>query len=509
MRVSDLPALLMPARRVRTPFECGLIVHPAMHDSFCKLGLTTAQAFLEIPGEIVSGHPNRHVMRIVLDDGRTAYLKREHRIRWRFRLRNWRANFGFVSNSVREGRIVQAAEEKGLPVPNWLAFGADGRGRAFLLLEEAGRAVELPRAWPAIDCPESLAIRLGRTCAEIHEAGVDHPDLYAKHFLVDPSTNATTVIDWTRATIGDQVSWPRRARALAALVATFAPLELTGKNDLGDLFLWAYLRVVDAAQRERAPGVAALARWVQRETASFAGRPRIHAQRQAPLEQSAQRLVWLDGEALCAAPEIAAELEPPSVRKMLYDPLRNANLFGFAGGRTARLEVSAHEALPARLWAWLRRKTWRSRELRKARLLFHLERHHVPAPKLLAFGQRSGGIQARAFLLAETIDATPLTRAMREADEDMRHLLLKRIAVALNQLHDAGCEVQTIDSFAVKKKLGGVVTIVVGSPDCLIFRKRLSPKRRISDWNRVAQSMIAYCSSDEIQDFLQELAESH
>jgi tRNA A-37 threonylcarbamoyl transferase component Bud32 len=511
MRVSDLPALLMPARRARTPIDLRVVVHPSAHDSFCKLGLTTAQAFLDVPGEIVSGHPDRHVMRVVLDDGRTAYLKREHRIRWRFRLRNWRANFGFVSNSVREGRILQAVEAKGLPVPRWLAFGADGHGRAFLLLDEAGGALDLPRAWPAIDCPESLAIRLGRTCAEMHEAGVDHPDLYAKHFLVEPSTNATTVIDWQRATIVDRVSWPRRARALAALCATFAPFEMTGANglgDLGDLFLWAYLRVVDSAQRTDTPDVSTLAEWVGRETARFAGRRSVQAQRQPPLERSAQRLVWLDGEALCAAPEIAADLEPPSVQKMLYDPSRNANLFGFAGGRTARLEVADRESPLGRMWAWVRRKAWRSRQLRKARLLFHLERHHVPAPKVLAFGQRSGGMHARAFLLAETLDAIPFPDALRDADADMRHLLMKRLAATLNRLHDAGCEVQAIDSFAVKQRLGGLVTVVVGSPDRLIFRKRLSARRRKSDWNRVARSMIHYCGRDEIRDFLDDLAEN-
>ena len=455
-------------------------MHPAVHDSFGNLGLTTAHEFLELPGEIVSGHADRHVMRVILDDGRTAYLKREHRIRWRFRLRNWRANFGFVSNSVREGRILQALEAKGLPVPRWLAFGGDGRGRAFLLVEEVGASLDLPRAWRAIDCPESLAIRLGRTCAELHEAGVDHPDLYAKHFLIDLSTNVATVIDWQRATIGDHVSWPRRVRGLAALFATFTPFASAGSvpatnvGDLDDLFFWAYLRVVDASQRGDAPDVATLARWVRTETAKFAGRSRIRAQRQAPLERSAQRLVWLDGEALCAAPEIASDLEPPSIRKMLYDRSRDSNLFGFSGGRTARLEVVDSDSLPARLWAFVRGKAWRSTKLRKARLLFHLERHHVVAPKVLAYGQRAvtASRASALFLLAETVDAIPFTSAWRDADEEKRHLLLENLAATLNRLHDAGCEVHTIASFAVKEQLGGQINIVVGSPDRLISRKR-------------------------------------
>src|SRR5882724_7686260 len=80
-------------------FDPRLVVHSAMAESFREFGLTTPEAFLAIPGEIVSGHPDRHVMRVELSDGRTAYLKREHRIRWKDRFRNWRANFGWSSKS--------------------------------------------------------------------------------------------------------------------------------------------------------------------------------------------------------------------------------------------------------------------------------------------------------------------------------------------------------------------------------------------------------------------------
>ena len=38
--------------------------------------------YLDLPGEIVSGHPDRHVARVEVD-GRVCYLKRQHRVGWR------------------------------------------------------------------------------------------------------------------------------------------------------------------------------------------------------------------------------------------------------------------------------------------------------------------------------------------------------------------------------------------------------------------------------------------
>src|SRR5687768_9234225 len=93
------------------------------------LGLTTPDAFLELCGEIVSGHPDRHVMRVELPDGRICFLKKEHRVRWKDRFENWRAGSGWCSKSVREGRLLSELEVHRIGTPASLAFGEDGRGR--------------------------------------------------------------------------------------------------------------------------------------------------------------------------------------------------------------------------------------------------------------------------------------------------------------------------------------------------------------------------------------------
>jgi hypothetical protein len=48
--------------------------------------LITARDFLALQGVVVSGHVGRNVSRVQIG-ATTAYLKREHRVRWRDRFR--------------------------------------------------------------------------------------------------------------------------------------------------------------------------------------------------------------------------------------------------------------------------------------------------------------------------------------------------------------------------------------------------------------------------------------
>src|SRR5262245_60031696 len=105
-----------------------VVTHPAWREQLATLDLNTADDFLNHPGEIISGHPDRHVMRTTFGAA-NVYLKREHRVPWRNRLASWRAGFGFASVSVREARTLQALIAAGLPAPEWIAAGEDGRGR--------------------------------------------------------------------------------------------------------------------------------------------------------------------------------------------------------------------------------------------------------------------------------------------------------------------------------------------------------------------------------------------
>src|SRR6185437_2145150 len=100
----------------------------------------------------------------------SAFLKREHRTRWRDRLANAWAGFGFVSKSCREYRLLQALAAAGVGCPEPVAAGEDGRGRAFLLLREVSGGRDL-RAFLAGLAPHErrrAARRLGGALARLH-----------------------------------------------------------------------------------------------------------------------------------------------------------------------------------------------------------------------------------------------------------------------------------------------------------------------------------------------------
>ena len=83
--------------------------HPAQRERLAALGLRNATHILEMAGPVVSGHPDRHVRRVELA-GQIAYLKVEHRIPWRDRLRHWLIGGGFVSKSEREANVLAELE---------------------------------------------------------------------------------------------------------------------------------------------------------------------------------------------------------------------------------------------------------------------------------------------------------------------------------------------------------------------------------------------------------------
>ena len=70
-----------------------LEINPRYRVWFRRQGWFTPEAFLDWPGEVCSGHPDRHVRRVELPRESapvSAYLKREHRVPWRDRIQHCR-----------------------------------------------------------------------------------------------------------------------------------------------------------------------------------------------------------------------------------------------------------------------------------------------------------------------------------------------------------------------------------------------------------------------------------
>ncbi len=261
-----------------------LEINPKHEACLRRLGLGAAEDFLRLPSVVISGHPDRHVAQVTLGQGPdavAAFLKREHRVSWKDRLANACAGFGFVSKSVREGLLLQLLARAGVGCPEWLAFGEDDRGRAFVLVRELAGCLDLRvllRQRQAAPPRERyrLARRLGEALARLHDAGFAHTDLYAKHVLVEPQTEAVHVLDWQRSCYRVRIGWRRRRRDLAALHASLAGELARPRERLACLL--AYLRAGGGREgvRGRVRSIRALAQRLLR-------RRHVREQHQPPL----------------------------------------------------------------------------------------------------------------------------------------------------------------------------------------------------------------------------------
>ncbi len=475
-RTTDAPARaeLREPQVVFAPAEAGgtLTVSPAFAELFARLGLTCAAAFLELPGEVVSGHADRHVLRVHLPGAGAFYLKRQHVVGWREKLRNRAAGFGWSSRCEREAEVLEQLEAAKLPAPRWAASGTH-RGRAFLLVEEVAGAVELRALLSdsvmSLTQRRALAARLGAAAAAVHAAGFATPDLSAKHVLVHPRTLTVTFLDWQSATLG--VTDTARADALGALHASLAE-SLASPTER--------MRMLSAYRDALAipPGFVSAIR-------TAAAR---HAKRRSVRDQLApaapQRLVWLAGEAVCAIPEIAAEWPRPALAPPYYGPGSDgASRVRFAG-RDAVLVRGRSSAPLGRLRAALRSTPWRSPGVTAGRVLFHLQRYGVPAPQLLAFGQRlTSATRAEWFALYEAPPGLPLQEWRHTASSAERRAAFDEVVRCLDALHAAGCVLA--DPQAAFAVCEGRVS--VADPRAVRIVKRVTDSVRRCDRSAVAR----------------------
>jgi heptose I phosphotransferase len=491
-----------------------LEIHPNYRTFFRRLGLTRAEAFLELPGVIVSGHPDRNVSRVPLDGGLVVYLKREHRVGWATRFVNALAGFGFVSRSIREARMLQALGREGSGCAEWLAAGEDSFGRAFLLVREVARAVELRtllRGQYTPDVRRQLARRLGSALARLHDAGFVHPDLYAKHVLVDPLEWTIVFLDWQRANRRHRPSWKVCGRDLAALHATLAEELATERERL--VCLRAYLR-----ERAVENPIPCLIAQIQGETRRLLARRHIFEKRQPALPAGeGQDWIRLDGDALCVTSALK-QLWPFRALQGLsldYQPAPAAPLMRrwlALSGLPPALLVRRQSWRPwAIVWSWLRRRPLVSPEQRLAGLLFRLQRHAVAAPRVLAMGQRyTGAWHVESFLLTEPardavrLDAW-LARQVDRSATASRRRLLRRSGALVRRLHEASCYLPptAVRTLAVQVSARGEPVVVlddVGNVQAYRATQLRLARRDVAVFQR--ELAIAGCDEGDLQSFL-------
>jgi tRNA A-37 threonylcarbamoyl transferase component Bud32 len=485
-------------------------INPAYRDWLEGHGLAKADRLLALPGVIICGHPRRQVVQVTLPavptprnpaDGEviTCYLKREHRVSWRQRFVNALAGFGFVSASRREAGLLRQLRQAGVGCPDWIAAGEDDSGRAFLLLRGIGGGIDLAsflRRRPSASWPwrRQFAHLLGEALAHLHEAGFAHHDLYSKHVLVDPLGDGVYFLDWQRSRRQSILDWSRRWEDLAALHATL-PDDLARRRDrlacLRSYFRATWPGRTPSAIRREA------VRQIERHARRLLLRRNVREQRQTSMPIGSQRLMWLDGESMCACPDFLKSLDgtmPDWLTTLLTDhPVRGMSRceIHLPDGRRANLiRRRAFDSL-----AWLATvflgRPFVSPELGQLGLLFRLQRHGIITPRLLAFGQRRDRTGSSSFLLTEPVEGAELGEWLREHTGDVarRRHLLRKIAELLQRLHAAGCCLGTA-RLAVQSASGRLPRVVLTELDGLVNRKRVTPhpakKELRAVWHRIA-----------------------
>jgi tRNA A-37 threonylcarbamoyl transferase component Bud32 len=381
---------------------------------FAALGLRDAEDFLQVPSVVISGHPDRNVARITLDSI-SALIKREHCVRWRDRFASWFAGYGFSSKSTREARTLAALQEAGIGCPEWMAFGEDDRGRAFLIVKALTGSTELRERLRKMRSPDErrrLASHVGAALALMHAAGFDHPDLYSKHVFVNADGRDCHFLDWQRSRRGS-VSHNRRVRDLATLNATLAEEFVSARERLACLFAYALAARGLASAKDSTKAqlesrkLRPLLFWaVYRETNRLLGKRRIRNARIAT--NKSQELIWLCGEALCITPQFLQELsgDVPDWLRLEQTAWNRtdaiSSLHELPGDRRGVLVRRRRSQFLQWLWTEFRRKPLMTPEATLAGMLFRRQRQGESAPRLLAFGQRRTlPWRTESFLLTE------------------------------------------------------------------------------------------------------------
>ncbi|HEY7153060.1 MAG TPA: lipopolysaccharide kinase InaA family protein, partial [Gemmataceae bacterium] len=279
---------------------------------------------------------------------------------------------------------------------------------------------------------------LGAVLARIHAAGFRHPDLYAKHLVVDPSNDSILVLDWQRARLRRDLSWKECRRDLAALHATLEDTLATPHERL--LCLRTYWR----AGLCRVSWTVAV-RGIERQTQRLLARRHIREKRQLPAPP--QAWIRLDGEALYVSPvmqqrcdgRIPDYLRPNSMTACAAVLVRRWPMSPDAP-RTLLVRRRAQQSFAER---W-RRRSFVSLEQRQAALLLRLQRHGIPAPQVLALGQRRN----ESLLLTEPLSDTcslkawlacQTRRRTTPAGRARRWVVLREAGALLHRLHEASC----------------------------------------------------------------------
>ena len=358
------------------------------------------------------------------------YLKRQHSITWRERWRNCVRPDSVLSCFLREMKLLTQMESASVPHPEWVAAGEDGRGRAFLLVQEIDNGTDLRRtlAHPTLTHRDrrQLAERLGHLIAEAAFEGLYHTRLDRKAHL------RLSRIEQTRShRLANSLPHSRRANAGAfsracgsSCVSCRSSREPCASDSECCISHWVPFAL--AGDLERSSRSSHVRSPEKPGSLGIVVRSAINSR------QSLISSVWFGSRAklFARSRRLRALAESGDLRAVLWGQIGHIlDAIIRWSGRKPHPWCCFHPshassiASSAGLGA--------SPGVTSGASYSDLERYGVPAPRLLAFGQRFLGGGVVEWFALQTL--TPPALATFSPD------VAKQLGRCLRQLHDASC----------------------------------------------------------------------
>lgn len=388
------------------------IINPRYQNLANELDLTNADMVERLPSVVVSGHVRRNVSRVTVK-GRTVYIKREHEIRLRDRLRAWSEGHGLACLAEREVNILEWLQEL---APTWLAWG-ESEGKSWLVLDSIENYRDFCTFFAEEHNPFDRRVTLQRLAvaiAKIHERGVFQRDLFAKHILV-LEDGGLKFLDWQRGKILPTLSTYYRLECFKRFYSSM-PIELLTPEE------WKILLAEYIQQSRITVKPEDWLRHIQEKDT-----PSVKA-RLSLVPAINQELIRYEGEKLCAIPSFYPHLLKQLEK--LYSKSNGPQSITIDDEQLLLGKQSQRVSL-SRCFARLRGKVWRSSPLLQARLMLHLQRYGLISSELIAYGQIPTAFGGKSFVLSRPMEAL--------AQLDLSNPQQARVVqTALARLHEIG-----------------------------------------------------------------------
>lgn len=207
---------------------------------------------LALQGEVARDKDNRRTARVEID-GKPYYLKAHFGTGWKEIVKNLLRFRIPVVSAKNEWQAIERLQALGVDTMTVAGVGWRKRNPAlqqsFLLTDALDNTVTLQQlclAWraagvrPAWSFKRQLIARVAQIARRLHEAGVNHRDLYICHFRLpaevaqaqDLADHPMYVMDLHRVGLRQQVTWRDQVKDLGALLFSSDDLPLTMTDKL-------------------------------------------------------------------------------------------------------------------------------------------------------------------------------------------------------------------------------------------------------------------------------------